>query len=337
MQNDKINLRSSESALKIEIILCCVFWMFCIAAFELQLNRILQLAGLLLLGASTALLLIHQIRPVYYLKTLLMDANISGKRKEFFSSAQWKRYPFSEELSRTIDLMLQDETEKGKREIYEKQIIISALQSQINPHLLYNTLDCIRGQALLEDSTETAEMIAVLGEMFRYSVSRKAGAVKLCEELENLNNCIRIYRYRFQNRYSFKVTCENDALLNCYVPRLTLQPLLENAVVHGLESRKTGNVDIRIREEENMLIITVSDDGCGMDYDTLIKLNARISGKDEQAELETRTHGVALFNVNHRIHLLMGEQYGIQAFSEKDKGTDIEVIMPKLYLKEQLQ
>ena len=124
-------------------------------------------------------------------------------------------------------------------EIFNKQTELTALQSQINPHFLYNTLDTIRGQAMCDDNIEVANMIETLASFFRYSISRKGNLVTLRDELNNINNYMRIQQYRFNNRFSLEIVVDEEDMqaYDFYVPRLILQPIVENAIVHGLEEK----------------------------------------------------------------------------------------------------
>ena len=115
--------------------------------------------------------------------------------------------------------------------------------------------------------------------------------------------------------------------MNCRIPKLTLQPILENSIIHGTELKiGTGNLTIRFEQTDRRLIIRISDDGVGMDEQTLAKLNRQL-GK-ALADNKEKKGGIALVNVNNRIHLLFGEQYGMHVYSIQGKGTDVEVTLP---------
>ena len=118
--------------------------------------------------------------------------------------------------------------------------------------------------------------------------------------------------------------------MNCRIPKLTLQPILENSIIHGTELKiGTGNLTIRFEQTERRLIIRISDDGVGMDEQTLAKLNRQLGrGGKALTENEEKKGGIALVNVNNRIHLLFGEQYGMHVYSIRGKGTDVEVTLP---------
>ena len=149
----------------------------------------------------------------------------------------------------------------------DKQAKLSALQSQINPHFLYNTLECIRSEALLYDCDSIARMAKALASFFRYSISKKENIVTLQEEFNNIENYFLIQSYRFDDKFSFEIRTapEDRTAYSCLIPKLSLQPIVENAIFHGLETKPDkGKVTIRVEMTETNVIIVVSDDGVGL-------------------------------------------------------------------------
>ena len=226
-------------------------------------------------------------------------------------------------------------------EYYAKQIELTALQSQINPHFLYNSLDTIRGQALIDGNKEVAEMIKTLSSFFRYSISRKGEAVTLRDELDNIRNYMKIQQYRFGDRFRLEIDIDDPEVLDYYIPRLIFQPIAENAVVHGLkDTLKGGIVSISVDSTDD-LIIVISDNGKGMSLEELDSLNSRIhatepESADDAAQDGTHT-GIALINVHRRIELLYGPPYGVNVYSSANRGTDVELVLPIRKLEEELQ
>ncbi len=214
-----------------------------------------------------------------------------------------------------------------------KQAEYLALQNQINPHFLYNTLEAIRGDALQSGMVNLAEIAEALATYFRYTISKMNRLVTVEEELSNVKNYFRIQRYRYGDRMQMTLSYdrENQDLLYLRIPKLTLQPIVENAVIHGLEA-KVGPGTIRLTAEttQSRLILHVTDDGVGMDRDSLTKLTERLNQTrfdyiDNSGEKEG---GIALVNVNNRLRLLFGEQYGLNIYSEPNVGTDVEITLP---------
>ena len=222
--------------------------------------------------------------------------------------------------------------------MFDKQAELTALQSQINPHFLYNTLDSIRGQALMDDNYEIAKMVEALGSFFRYSISRKGNLVTLRDEIANINNYMLIQRYRFNNRFSLDIIIdeEDEVAYDFQIPRLIIQPVVENAIFHGLEEKlEGGKVVIEVIVTEKNLILTISDNGKGIPKDELAKINARIHSSaknlEEGQEVRQRNTGIALPNIHKRIQLLFGEEYGVNVYSTVGQGTDVEITIPADY------
>jgi len=216
-------------------------------------------------------------------------------------------------------------------QLSQKQTTLNALQSQINPHFLYNTLDCIRGQALDHDMDEIASMVEALSSIFRYSISITDTLVPLRDEIHNIQTYFTIQQYRFKNRFLLCINCEDERALNFYLPKLTLQPLVENSIFHGLELMQGGGrVDINITLTEKRLLITVTDDGCGMAPDDLLALQNKLSSPPDYSPDPKLKHGIALRNLNRRIKLLFGPDYGIFVSSQLNCGTEIEIVIPAI-------
>ena len=215
----------------------------------------------------------------------------------------------------------------------QKQAEYLALQNQINPHFLYNTLESIRGEALIAGLSGVADMTEALAKFFRYTITNVENLVTVQDELDNCETYFLIQKYRFGERLQLHVDYDSEDwedIMGCRIPKLTLQPILENSIIHGTELKvDTGNLRIQFERTQDRLLIRISDDGVGMDEETLAKLNRKL-GRDgnELIHGEERKGGIALANVNSRIHLLFGEEYGLHVYSVPQKGTDVEVTIP---------
>lgn len=291
---------------------------------------------------SAALLISFQIINLIYLqkwiykpiKTIIEKLEQVDRGNETLTDfeAEIASIPFLMDLNSIIKHYVSLKISRNNAEIFTKQTELTALQSQINPHFLYNTLDTIRGQAMCDDNIEVAKMIETLASFFRYSISRKGNLVTLRDELNNINNYMRIQQYRFNHRFSmeFVIDDENTAAYDYYVPRLILQPIVENAIIHGLEETTEGaQVVIEVDVAED-LIITVSDNGKGMSLKELDALNSRIHSETTGLVEENKNHGtgIALPNINKRIQILFGEKYGLNVYSSEGCGTDVVLILP---------
>lgn len=279
---------------------------------------------------------VHIAKPLRIFEDMLDEYTESGIEEE--RNWKGKKVLFMD----TIDLLMHRyaelRTRKNFMQILDKQTELTALQSQINPHFLYNTLESIRGQALIDQNIEIAKMVEALSAFFRYSISRKGNLVTLRDELANIGNYMTIQRYRFNNRFSLEVLIdeEDEIAYDFLVPRLTIQPVVENAIFHGLEEKlEGGKVTIEVIVTDKNMIVTISDDGQGMDAETLKTLNERIQSDDlgvvEEKKHGQRNTGIALPNIHKRIQLLFGEEYGINVYSTKGHGTDVEITIPANY------
>ena len=269
-----------------------------------------------------------------------LDAVIRNREwGNFRESRYWKNMPESRELETIIDALVKEARDQDAAEDYERRAALQQLTSQINPHFLYNTLESIRGEAVMDGNTEIAGMLETLGDFFRYSISRKDPVVTLREELNNIKNYMKIQNYRFQDRFALEIELEDESLLENYIPKLILQPIIENSMIHAFQNRKTGKITILAEASEQLLIMTVSDDGEGMDRETLQMMNNRIQGMEPE---ETAAGGkqysgnhVALPNIDRRIKLLFGDSYGLTMYSTAGRGTDTEIVMPRIINREQ--
>ncbi len=222
--------------------------------------------------------------------------------------------------------------------INKRQAQYLALQNQINPHFLYNTLESIRSEALIAGLDSVADMTEALATFFRYTISKVENLVSVEEELQNCETYFHIQQYRFGDRLHLSVECddvEREDIYRCRIPKLTMQPILENSIIHGTECKiGAGHLTIHLERTKSRLLIRISDDGVGMDEETLQKMNDRIakSGRTLAGEEDENREkgGIALVNVNNRIHLLFGEEYGLHVYSMQGVGTDVEISLPAI-------
>ena len=215
-----------------------------------------------------------------------------------------------------------------------KQAEFLALQNQINPHFLYNTLDSIRGDALAAGAQSIADITEALSTFFRYTITETRNLVTIGEELENVHNYFVIQQYRFGDKLTMVVDIKDnrDEILRIQCPKLFLQPIIENAIFHGLERRKDdGLLTISIEQADEDLHVDISDNGAGIPAEQLYALNKSLSRVSVGAIMEEpngKKGGIALKNVCRRIKLLFGERYGIHISSIVGIGTKVEVVLP---------
>ena len=260
---------------------------------------------------------------------------LDGRAPEAARSESCALSPVSEGMVRQVRQVL---SPTQLFNLNKRQAQYLALQNQINPHFLYNTLESIRSECLMADLDSVAEMTEALASFFRYTISKVENLVSVEEELQNCETYFRIQQYRFEDRLALRVECDEadrDEIYRCRLPKLTLQPILENSIIHGTELKiGKGNLTIHLERTGKRLLIQVSDDGVGMDEETLARLNARLGASGlalQQQEPEPeRKGGLALRNVNHRVRLLFGEEYGLHVFSLPGVGTDVELSLPAI-------
>jgi two-component system sensor histidine kinase YesM len=214
-----------------------------------------------------------------------------------------------------------------KANIKEKEAQISALQAQINPHFLYNTLDTVNAMAMVEDNEEISRMIVALGEMFKYVTNQTDKIVTIKEEMEHLDNYITIQNYRFGDRIRITSDISEDIQQHNII-RLTLQPLVENAIQHGLEPiAEGGSIRLFAIKEPNAIRINIQDDGKGIPLDKLRAIQSRLLYNIQDIE-EDNGKGIGLLNVNERLKLYFGEEFGLYINSEYGKGTILSIVIP---------
>nr|WP_303242885.1 histidine kinase [uncultured Blautia sp.] len=213
-------------------------------------------------------------------------------------------------------------TEKERQSNY---LELQTLIYQINPHFLYNTLDSINMLARKNDDIQVALMVTNLSRLFRLSLNRGRDVITVREEMMQVTYYLKIQKFRFEEQLDWNINFD-DEILEYRMLKFIMQPLVENAIYHGIKSKNEyGKLTIRGYKDKNMLIFVIKDTGKGMDEDTLTKLYQRINEK-KRDEKENRGYGI--WNVNQRIKLYYGEQYGLQIDSIVDKGTSIYIKIP---------
>jgi sensor histidine kinase YesM len=218
---------------------------------------------------------------------------------------------------------LEHELQQNKLLLQESQLI--SLQSQINPHFLFNTLNTLSKKAYLEGSEETSEMIVNVAGLLRYSLKRLDRSVTLYEEVAVLKQYIDIQKARFTERLQLHMDID-DACLNVQIPGLTLQPIIENAVIHAVEPEENGGVIwIRISDDEDKVRIEIEDDGPGMSEE---KIRQILEG---QQIVQTGGHstGIGLSNVVKRMRLFYENEDVLEIQSEMGYGTKVVLNIPK--------
>ena len=288
------------------------------------------LTGLICGAISTVLLLLlssYILQPVKRLTRLMKKV----EQEDFSVKAE----PESKDELGELTVVFNKMIEKIRyliEEVYQQKIVkqeaeFKLLQAQINPHFLYNTLDSINWIAKMNGVEDISKMVVALGQLMRISVSKGNRFITLEQELEYINNYLVIQKMRYRDK--FKVHVEvGDSLKKCIVPKLMLQPIVENALVHGIEKKiGKGNIYIRAVEDNGNLLLSIVDDGVGMDRNTLEDIMKRESITAEENTDFIHT-GLGMPNVDKRIKMMYGNMFGLRIDSEAGKGTEVHILLP---------
>ena len=227
-----------------------------------------------------------------------------------------------DQLHRLMDDIVAEQESKRKSEL-------DALQSQINPHFLYNTLDSIIWMIENERYDGAVTMVTALARLFRISLSKGKNIITVADELEHVRNYLTIQKMRYKNKFSYEITAEPETL-PCATIKLIVQPLVENAIYHGMEFM-SGDGEIRINayRHGNDLYIDIIDNGLGMPQEQADALLTK-----ETTKVRGKGSGIGLKNVKERIQLYFGSEYGLAIYSEPDEGTTARIHLPLKTLEE---
>ena len=199
------------------------------------------------------------------------------------------------------------------------------MQAQINPHFLYNTLDAIVWLAEEKKTDEVVSMVTSLSEFFRTTLSAGRDFITVKEEESHIESYLQIQRFRYEDIMEYEIDICPE-IYDFLIPKLTLQPLVENALYHGIKNKRgKGKIKITGKKEGDKIIFHVMDNGRGMDESTLRKLRETLNNDDNK--IDRKDSGFGLVNVNQRIRQYYGKEDGLSFESEENKGTIASVII----------
>ena len=208
-----------------------------------------------------------------------------------------------------------------QEELTLRKTELKALQAQINPHFLYNTLDAIGWLCEEERSRDAVEMVNALAKLFRISISKGHELITVEKELEHAESYLKIQKFRYKNQFTYEFQVQEECM-DCYCNKITLQPIIENAIYHGLNRMvDEGRIVVRVYGEEDGIVFEVEDNGVGMTPEQCRSILRKEPGDNS---------GIGIKNVNDRIKIYFGEKYGIHIESEPDEGTCVRIKMPCL-------
>ena len=206
-------------------------------------------------------------------------------------------------------------------EVNLRKTELKALQAQINPHFLYNTLDSISWMCERGKNAEAVVMVNALARLFRISISRGHELIPIEKELQHAEAYLQIQKYRYKNQFTYHFTVD-ESCLHCLCNKITLQPIIENAIVHGLDLMvDSGHIEITVKPDGDDILLIVADDGIGMEPEQVAALL--------QNEPSDRT-GIGVKNVNDRLRIYFGADYGISIESAPYEGTTVTIRTPRV-------
>lgn len=234
-------------------------------------------------------------------------------------------------MMKRIKELIEEEYQKNM-ELKNAQLV--ALQAQINPHFLNNTLNLIGGIALAKNVPEIYQIARTIGDLLRYAIRSDGDMVYLMDEIKHMQNYLFIQEHRFSGRCSTKLSLDDKAF-NCKLPKFIIQPIVENAFEHGLQHKEgKWNIEIRIKAIANRIGIMIKDNGSGIDEENVKRIRAELqSGISMMADrtgtsIPEKRKGIGLRNVNARLKLHFGKRYGARIFSKQGVGTLVVLVVP---------
>ncbi|RUS43545.1 sensor histidine kinase [Cohnella sp. AR92] len=277
----------------------------------------------IVLAAMIAIYLTQRVsRPIRQLERHMKEV----ERGNFDIHVQVPRTIEIGRLARAFNLMVGKIKELMNQIILDqeqkRQSEINALQAQINPHFLYNTLDSIVWMAESNKNREVIAMTSALAKLFRASISKGEELVPVKNEIEHITNYLRIQQMRYSDKLDYSIDI-GDSAQHFYTIKVILQPIVENAIYHGIKKKKgMGFITITSEETENDLMLVVEDNGIGMDEETVRTLLLPTAIRKEG-------RGVGVRNVHERLQLYFGLQYGLSYSSRPGAGTKVTITLPK--------
>jgi two-component system sensor histidine kinase YesM len=264
-------------------------------------------------------------KPIKYLETTMkevekgnLDIRVDINSENEIGELSKSFNIMTSKIKNLMQLNLREQAQKQKSEI-------RALQSQINPHFLYNTLDSIIWMAESGKNEEVVKMTSALAKLFRISISKGEELIPLCTEIEHIRNYLTIQKMRYNDKLDYEINVE-DEILNYKVIKIILQPIVENAIYHGIKTMQgAGMVKITGKLLDGKILLKVVDNGVGMTKEDLERIfEVKIKTKP------TAGSNVGVKNVNERIKLYFGDEYGLSFESKRYEGTVVSILLPVL-------
>jgi len=226
-------------------------------------------------------------------------------------------------IKKLIQDVYEADIQKKNLELERKQAELNALQSQINPHYLFNTLESIRIRSLMKDEIETADIVKCLSKTFRRMLVWGNDLITVRTEIEYINDYLQIQKYRFSEKLNYSIFVQDEAM-NCKILKMTIQPFIENSCIHGIEDKNgNGCISLNIIKADGKLTIMIEDNGCGIHPD---KLNSIVSTLQQESDINIASIGIR--NVYNRLRLLYGKDFEFNIESKLNEGTKVRISIP---------
>lgn len=278
-----------------------------------------------LLSAMISLVLVHPLhstsRALRAFASGDFSVSLDETRKDEFGEMN---HVFNETI-RQVEQLLE---EISHSRLLSKEMEIKALQAQINPHFLYNALDTVNWMARIKGESEICEMVQAIGNLLRISISNKENIFTVRKELDYVNDYLYIQKKRFQNRFMVEFDVEEN-VMEQLIPKLTIQPLVENAIVHSVEVSKAKVVLLISGHIEGTdVVIRVTDNGVGIPEDIRKHLLNENGNAEAEVDVRRAHTGLGVYAVHQRLRYMYGEKYGLSVESELEKGTCFTIRLP---------
>lgn len=259
------------------------------------------------------------VRMSEYMRTVdVTDPNKAEwiETKQYYNEIDLMYKSFNELLDRFREQLV----ENYKLDVKFKDAYIEALERQINPHFIFNTLQMIQMAVVIDDKYKVFDLIGCFGEIIRFNLDRE-NIVRIEDETQNIENYFRILKMRFGDKIEYFISIPPE-IMKCSTVKFLFQPIIENAVMHGIEQKDgAGFIVIAAKVIKNEIVFIIRDNGAGMDPKSLNDLKSSLCGKGQGSS-------IGLFNVNERIKTLYGNDYGLEIYSVENKGTTVMIHFP---------
>ncbi len=276
-------------------------------------------------GILTSLFLTNSItKPISRLHSLIVEAEGGNLNVKYVGGSSYDVDKLGNSFNAMIErirvlLKLVVEEQKNKRKAE-----IDALQAQINPHFLYNTLDTIHWMAKEYEAGDIEDVVTALTKLLRIGLSHGNEFITLADEITHVRSYLYIQKIRYEDKLNYTVEAD-ESLLGLTVLKLMIQPLVENAIYHGIKPKSgNGRILVKVYSEADTLRIDVLDDGVGVSEDKLERLNSGLSRRDKEG-------GFGMFNVNERLAMYFGQDFGVRLYNNKNGGAMSRLTHPLLY------